>query len=580
MKNKDLTPLRHTLAHLLASAVLDLYPDTKTAIGPAVDNGFYYDFEFSVPANEIDLAKIQKTMKKTFSSWKKFGHVEVSADEARKRFANNPYKLELIDEILAKGEKITLYTAGDFTDLCRGGHLESPAKEIDPDGFKLDRVAGAYWRGSEKNKMLTRIYGLAFASGAELDAYVTMQEEAKKRDHKKLGKELDLFTFSDLVGAGLPLWTPKGTILRDVLDNFVWELRQAYGYQRVDIPHIAKKDLYEKSGHWEKFSDELFKITTREKHLFVMKPMNCPHHIQIFARKPWSYRELPARYASSTKVYRDEQSGELGGLARVRGFTQDDAHVFCRPSQVRDEAEKIWNIIMTFYGAFGFELHPRLSLHDPAHMDKYLGTEEMWLKAESDLRELIKEKGKTAHEAVGEAAFYGPKIDFMAKDSIGREWQVATIQLDVNLPDRFELDYTTEKGTPERVVMLHAAIMGSIERFLSVLIEHYAGAFPLWLAPVQVKVLSVGEAHHKFAEEIFNELRKNGFRPELDNGDEGLGKKVRAAKVEKVPYWLVIGDKEVAANKVTLESRDSGNLGQVSVSEVIQKFVTEIAEKK
>ncbi len=581
---KNLTPLRHTLAHLLAAAVLDLYPDTLLTIGPAIDNGFYYDFEFKIPASEIDLAKLQKTMKKTFSSWKKFEHREVTADEAREIFKNNPYKLELIDEIVAKsrdtGEKITLYTAGKFTDLCRGGHLENPAEEIDADGFKLDRIAGAYWRGDEKNKMLTRIYGLAFENGAELDAYLIQQEEAKKRDHKKLGKELDLFTFSELVGAGLPLWTPKGTMLRDILDSYVWQLRQVYGYERVDIPHIAKKDLYEKSGHWDKFSDELFKINTRENHLFVMKPMNCPHHIQIFARKPWSYRELPVRYATSTKVYRDEQSGELAGLSRVRCITQDDAHVFCRENQVKEESEKIWNIIQTFYGSFGFTLQPRLSLHDPKNMGAYLGEESTWLKAEAELRELIASKGASAVEAVGEAAFYGPKIDFLAKDSIGREWQVATIQLDVNLPNRFELDCTNEKGERERIVMLHAAIMGSIERFLSVLIEHYAGNFPLWLSPVQVAVLPIMEKHVAYAEEIFNELKKHGIRAELDASDEGLGKKVRAAKVARIPYTLIIGDKEIEAKKITVENRELGNMGQLSSAEIIEKLTKEIADKK
>ncbi len=577
-KQEKLAKIRHSLAHLLAAAVLELYPDTKNTIGPAVDNGFYYDFEFSSPISDKDLKEIEKKMKKTRNSWKGFEHKEVTADEAKEFFKNNPYKLELIDEIVSKGEKITLYTSGNFTDLCRGGHVDD-INDMNMDAFELSRVAGAYWRGDEDNKMLTRIYGFAFETSDELTAYKKQLEEAKKRDHKKLGKELDLFTFSELVGPGLPLWTPKGTMLRDVLDNFVWELRSQYGYERVDIPHITKKDLYEKSGHWDKFKDELFKITTREGHVFAMKPMNCPHHTQIYNRKAWSYREIPQRYASTTKVYRDEQSGELSGLSRVRCITQDDAHVFCRHSQVKDEMLKIWNIITTFYGAIGFVLTPRLSLHDPENMKAYLGTEEVWKNAEDQLRELIKEKGVTAEEAIGEAAFYGPKVDFMAKDSLGREWQVATIQLDMNLPERFELDYTNEEGKKERVVMIHAAIMGSIERYLSVIIEHYAGAFPLWLAPVQVSIIPIMDNHQTYAKEIFETLKKAGIRVELADNNESLGKKVRQAKVEKIPYWIVIGDKEVESKTVTLESRDNGQLGAITPDELLKKLTVEIQTK-
>jgi threonyl-tRNA synthetase len=427
--------------------------------------------------------------------------------------------------------------------------------------------------------MLTRIYGLAFENKEELEKYEKFVAEAKLRDHKKLGKELDLFTFSELVGAGLPLWTPKGTLLRDILDNFVWELRKARGYERVDIPHITKKDLYEKSGHWDKFKDELFRITTREKHEFAMKPMNCPHHTQIYARKSWSYRELPQRYASTTKVYRDEQTGELSGLSRVRSITQDDAHVFCRTAQVKEEMAKIWEIIEEFYKPAGFILSPRLSLHDPKNMKAYLGNEETWQKAENQLRELVKEKKAVATEAIGEAAFYGPKIDFMSRNSLGKEWQVATIQLDMNMPERFDLECTNEKGERERIVMIHAAIMGSIERYLSVLIEHFAGAFPLWLSPVQVKIIPIKENHFNFAKEVSGSLEKANIRFELDLGNDGFGKKVRQAKNEKVPYFLIIGDKEIEAKKVTIESRDKGQLGQVSVEEAVNKFQKEIEEK-
>ena len=382
--------VRHSLAHLLGAAILELYPGLKLAIGPAIENGFYYDIDATSKISDDDLPKIEAEMRKILKTWDKFEGREIDADEARKFFKENPYKEELISELESKDEKITLYTSGNFTDLCRGGHVAS-AKDINPESFKLSHVAGAYWRGNEKNPQLTRIYGFAFATKKELDDYLVMLEEAKKRDHKKLGAELDLFTFSDLVGSGLPLWTPKGTLLRDLLDNFIWELRKEAGYERVDIPHITKKDLYEKSGHWEKFKDELFKITTREGNLFVMKPMNCPHHVQIYSRRPWSYRELPQRYASTTKVYRDEQTGELSGLSRVRTITQDDAHVFCRISQTKEEIEKVWKIVHEFYGAFDLKLRLRLSLRDPSHPDKYLGDKDHWDKAEKVLREVARE---------------------------------------------------------------------------------------------------------------------------------------------------------------------------------------------
>ena len=479
---EHLAHIRHTLAHLLAQAVKEHYPTAFLTLGPSIDNGFYYDIDFVTDKlSDEDLVKIEKTMRKNLPSWTEFTHKEVSKEEALEIFKGNPYKEELINEIAERGEKITLYTCGGFTDLCRGGHAENPAKEIPADSFKLDRIAGAYWRGDEKNKMLTRIYGLAFENKGELDAYITQQEEAKKRDHKKLGIELDLFTFSELVGPGLPLWTPKGTTVRHLLDGYVWELRQAKGYEKVEIPHITKKDLYEKSGHWEKYKDDLFRITTREGHEFAMKPMNCPHHTQIYARKQWSYRELPQRYANTTTCYRDEQSGELSGLSRVRAFAQDDAHVFCRMSQAREEFLKIWDIVETFYKTFGFELKVRISKHDPAHPEKYLGDKERWAFAENMLEEIAKGKNVETFEGIGEAAFYGPKLDFMANDAIGRQWQVATIQLDMNMPERFDLDCVNEKGEKERIVMIHAAIMGSIERFMSILIEHTAGVFPTWL---------------------------------------------------------------------------------------------------
>ena len=575
--NEKLEHLRHSLSHLLAAAVLELYPDAKNTLGPAIETGFYYDFEFKKSISDEDLPKIEKKMREILPGWQNFAHEEFSVKDAKKHFERNPYKLEMIDEIESKGEKITFYTSGDFTDLCRGGHAD--IADMKNSAWKLSRTAGAYWRGDEKNKMLTRIYGLAFETNEELDAYEKQMEEAKKRDHKRIGKELDLFTFSDLVGGGLPLWTPKGTLIRDLLDNFVWELRAARGYERVDIPHITKKELYEKSGHWEKFKDELFQVKTREGHTFVMKPMNCPHHTQIYARKQWSYRELPQRYASTTKVYRDEQSGELSGLSRVRAITQDDAHVFCRQSQAVEEMSKIWDIVSTFYDACGFlELVVRLSFHDPNHKEKFLGGPDMWRKMEDQLSELVKIKKADAAIAHGEAAFYGPKVDFIAHDSLGRRWQVATIQLDMNMPERFDLSCVGEDGKPERIVMIHAAIMGSIERFLSILIEHTAGIFPLWLSPVQVKILPIGEDEIGYAKEFTKLLKVNNIRAELDDSNESLGKKIRNAKTEKVPYLAVIGKKETESDTITLESR-TGSLGALSKDEILKKLLGEVSGK-
>lgn len=401
----------------------------------------------------------------------------------------------------------------------------------------------------------------------------------EERDHRKIGQELDLFTFSDLVGSGLPLWTPRGTIMRTELDTYVWDLRNAYGYQRVTIPHITKRDLYEKSGHWEKFADDLFRITSREKHEYALKPMNCPHHTQIFNRRPHSYREMPQRYAETTMVYRDEQSGELGGLTRVLSITQDDSHVFCRLNQIKDEFMHTWDMVDTFYNSFGFKLSVRLSFHDPSHPEKYLGTKDIWENAENALREIAKERNADSTEARGEAALYGPKLDFMATDSIGRNHQVATIQLDLNLPERFDLVCINEHGERERIAIIHSAIMGSIERFSAVLLEHLAGKLPLWLSPVHVKILPIGEAHISFSGEIGSALKAAGLRIELDQSNESLGKKIRNAKLEKVPYFIVIGDNEVAKKEATLESRDHGPLGSLPLSTVVERLKKEIADR-
>lgn len=574
---------RHTLAHLLAAAVLMDYPHAKLTLGPAVDNGFYYDIDFSegeAPGEE-DLKKIQKNMKKILGQWTNFEHKEVSVEEAKEIFKDNPFKLELIDEIAEKGEAITLYTAGagtkaEFTDLCRGGHSENPAEEISADSFKLDKIAGAYWRGDEKNPMLTRIYGLAFDSKEELDAYLAQVEEAKKRDHRKLGKELDLFTFSDLVGAGLPLFTPKGTLMRDLIVDKIMDIQAKYGYTKVTIPHITKSDLYKTSGHWDKFEDELFHVKGKSDTEFVMKPMNCPHHTQIFDSRPRSYKELPIRYAETTMVYRDEQAGELIGLGRVRAITQDDGHVFCTVDQIDREVENIVNVIKEFYSTLGMyeedNFWVSLSVSDPAEPEKYLGDKALWEKAENMLEDVAKRMSLPYTRVEGEAAFYGPKLDFMFKDALGRERQLATAQLDFVMPERFGLEYISNEGTKERPVMIHRAIAGSLERFMAIMIEHFAGKFPLWLSPVQLAVIPVADIHQEYANQVYDTLVAAGFRVDMQADNDSMGKKIRKAKQEKLPYFIVIGDKEVTGQTVTLENRDSEEAEVVQLTGLVERL--------
>jgi threonyl-tRNA synthetase len=552
---------RHTLAHLLAAVVLQKYPHAKPTIGPAIDTGFYYDFDFSggeKPGDE-DLQKLTNIMRNLLPQWTEFTHEEVSSDAARERFAGNTYKLELIEEIVAKGETITLYSCGGFTDLCRGGHSEKPSEEIGRDSFELQKVAGAYWRGDADKAMLTRIYGLAFDTSEELAAYHAQVEEAKKRDHRKIGKELDLFTFSELVGSGLPLYTPKGTIIREELGGFSESLQKRFGFEKVWIPHITKIDLYKKSGHWDKFGHELMLVKSQESSdEFALKPMNCPHHTQIYASKPRSYRDLPVRLMETTTCYRDEKTGELGGLTRVRSLTQDDAHVFCRPDQIEQEFENIMLMIKELYGALGMSFKARLSFHDPEEKAKYLGDASLWKMAEEKIEEVAKKLNLDYFVAKGEAAFYGPKIDVMVIDALGREWQCATEQLDFVQPERFELEYTDSDGQKKTPVMIHKALLGTLDRFMGVYIEHTAGNFPLWMAPVQVRIITVGEEQHEYAGGVHAALRAAGIRAEFDTLNESLGKKIRAAKQEKLPYFIVIGSKEVESNTVTLEKRDGG----------------------
>ena len=582
MKEINIEHNRHTLAHLLASAVLELYPGTKNTIGPAIDDGFYYDFEFpaGVKLSDKDLPALEKKMKDNLKSWTKFTHKEVSSDEAKEIFKNNPYKIELIEEIVKKGEKITLYTCGNFTDLCRGGHCDNPANEIPQNSFKINRIAGAYWRGSEDNAMLTRIYGLAFPTKLALDDYETMRIEAEKRDHKKLGRELKLFTISPLIGAGLPLMQPKGMIVRDEIQNYLWELHKRKGYSKVWTPHIAKEALYKTSGHADKFGDELFRVKGGDESFFL-KPMNCPHHMQIFADNQFSYKDMPVRYFEPATVYRDEKSGQLAGLTRVRSITQDDGHLFCRVNQISDEVGTIVQIIKTFYTTIGLmeDYWVRLSVRGD-DKSKYLGSDEVWAKAEGALEASAKENNLPYRIGKGEAAFYGPKLDFMFKDSIGREWQLATVQCDFNLPERFDLSFTNEKGEKERPVVIHRAISGSLERFLGILIEHFAGKFPVWLAPTQAMIIPIGDAHHAKATEIHDLMRSLDIRADVDLSSDGFGKKVRQAKVNHVPYFIIIGDKDLAVNKVTLESRDAGQIGQLDQQEVIDRILSEIKARK
>jgi threonyl-tRNA synthetase len=567
--------MRHTAEHVLSQALQSLYGKDSfyMAMGPAIADGFYMDFDpKDLKFSEEEFPKIEAEMKKIIAANLPVVRKEISLQEAKELFSANPYKAEWLSEIENAGEKLTAYYTGDqFLDLCKGPHV---ANTSEVKAFKLLNVAGAYWHGDEKQKMLTRIYGTAFNSQEELEHSIWQKEEAKKRDHRKLGKELDLFLFSELVGGGLPLWTPRGTILRNELNDFVWELRKAKGYERVSIPHITKKDLYVTSGHWDKFSNELFKIMSREGTEFAMKPMNCPHHTQIFAHLQRSYKEMPQRYAETTMVYRDEQSGELSGLSRVRCITQDDAHVFCRQSQIKQEFFAIWDIVNSFYGVFNFDLRVRLSFHDPEKFEAYLGTKETWAKAEAALIEIAKERNANYFIAPGEAAMYGPKMDFISKDSLGRDLQVATIQLDMNLPERFDLFCINEEGKQERIVMLHAAIMGSIERFSSVMIEHFAGAFPAWLAPEQVRIIPISDQNLEYANKLKAELDALDIRSYVDSASERMQNKVRQAQELKVPYMLIVGKNEEANNTVSLRYRTNEEIRGVNFVD----FTTKLSE--
>ena len=582
MENQHLNNMRHTLAHVLAQAVIEQHPSAQLTLGPAVENGFYYDIDFGTDKiGDEDLKKLQTSMRKNLKKWTEFTHQEVSKDEALKIFAGNPYKEELINEIAERattgtGEKITLYTAGGFTDLCRGGHVENPATEIPTDAFKLDRVAGAYWRGDENNKMLTRIYGLAFETAEALEAYIHQQEEAVKRDHRKIGTQMKLFTVSPLVGSGLPLLQPNGMIIRREIEEYLWELHKSRGYDRVWTPHIAKIALYETSGHAAKFGDELFRVQGKEES-FIMKPMNCPHHMQIFADNAFSYRDMPVRYFEPATVYRDEKSGQLGGLTRVRAITQDDGHLFCMTSQIGTEIKTIVDIIKQFYTTMGMMdgYWVRLSLRGD-DTSKYLGSDEVWQTAEKALTDVCIAESLPYKPAKDEAAFYGPKLDFMFKDAIGREWQLATVQCDFNLPERFDLSFTNIEGLKERPVVIHRAISGSLERFMGVMIEQFAGNFPTWLAPSQVAIIPVRENHEEAAKIVADSLKAQSVRVSLMNAEDNMGKRVRKAKDMKIPYTIIIGDKDLEAGMVTVEKRGEESGSQMKIDDFIAMITEEI----
>ncbi|MBU2235709.1 threonine--tRNA ligase [Patescibacteria group bacterium] len=589
---------RHSLAHIMAAAILKLYPKAKFGVGPIIDNGFYYDVELSKKLVPDDLKKIEKEMIKLINQKLLFELEELPLKKAVDLFSEykQDYKVELLNDLKQKGttriseeesqdldpkkkDKVTIYKTGDFMDLCRGPHVES-TEQLQNCAFSLDRIAGAYWRGDEKNKQLTRIYGLAFDSKKELQEHKHNLELAKERDHRKIGKELDLFHISAEVGSGLPLWTPKGTIIRRELEKFLTELQEKDGYEEVITPHIGKIELYKTSGHWQNYRENIYSPIKIDGEEFVLRPMNCPHHIHIYSSQMRSYRQLPVRLVEYGTVYRYEQSGELSGLVRVRGFTIDDAHIFCRPDQIMEEFSKVIELIKTVFSTIKFkDFEARIGLRDPKS-SKYVGSDELWEKAEKEIEEVVKSKKVKYIKEEGEAAFYGPKLDFVVKDVLNREWQLGTIQVDYNLPERFKLEYKGADDKTHRPVMIHRAPFGSMERFVGIMIEHFGGAFPTWLSPVQVYIIPVGKDHFKHSEELGKLLKSEGVRSEVDLNRETVGYKIRKAEKLKVPYMLVIGDKEIKEKILTVRSRGSNAVKKMEQEEFIEKIQKEIKERK
>ncbi|HQB76868.1 MAG TPA: threonine--tRNA ligase [Tenuifilaceae bacterium] len=569
----------HSSAHLMAEALEALYPGVKLGIGPSIENGFYYDVDFGTQTiTEADLPAIENKMLEFVREKQEIVRKEVSKAEALKTYTEkgDPYKVELITDL--QDGTITFYTQGTFTDLCRGPHLPDTSyiKAV-----KLTSIAGAYWRGNEKNKMLTRIYGITFPQKKQLDEYLVLLEEAKKRDHRKIGKELELFTFSQSVGQGLPLWLPKGAQLREKLEQFLKRVQKQHGYEQVITPHIGQKELYVTSGHYAKYGKDSFQPihTPAEGEEFLLKPMNCPHHCEIYKAKPHSYKDLPIRLAEFGTVYRYEQSGELHGLTRVRGFTQDDAHIFCRPDQLKDEFMKVIDIVLYIFKTLDFtDYTAQISLRDPNNTEKYIGSDENWAKAESAIVEAANEKGLKTVTELGEAAFYGPKLDFMVKDAIGRKWQLGTIQVDYNLPERFDLEYIGNDDKRHRPIMIHRAPFGSMERFVAVLIEHTGGKFPLWLTPDQVVVLPISEKYNEYAKKVFNFLNNSDIRTLIDDRNEKIGKKIRDNELKRIPFLLIVGEKEVETNSVAVRVQGEGDKGVMELSQFAEYVNNEIAK--
>lgn len=562
---------RHSLSHILAFAVQEIYPGTCFGIGPAIENGFYYDFDFKKPVSPADLPKIEKKMKELIKQKIKFEKKLVLKKEAKELFKNQPYKLELIQELPEK--KVTIYKSGNFIDLCQGPHIKN-TQEIAIDGFKLTKIAGAYWKGSEKNQMLTRIYGIAFNNKKGLEDHLQNEAEAEKRDHRKLGTMLDLFCFSDLVGPGFPLFTPKGTIIKDELQKRVEKVCSAYGFKKVFTPHLAKIKLYELSGHAKKFNEELFRVSSPRKHNFVIRPVLCPHQCQIYASKIRSYRDLPIRYMESDKMYRAEKPGEVGGLNRVYAITVEDGHSFCQIEEVKSEIKIIVNIIKDFYSSLGLwgNHWVSLSVRDKSHPEKYIGEKKDWNLCEKILKEVSDEMKLKAKKKEGEAALYGPKLDFMFKDSLGKEIQIPTVQIDFATPKRFNLSYIDKNGKEKPPVMVHRAILGSYERFIALLIEHFAGAFPFWLAPEQLWVIPISSRHEKYANLINRQLISNELKTILKNENETISKKIREGEIQKIPYLLIVGDKEIKNKTISVRERNKGNIGEFKIDKFISKI--------
>ena len=582
-KNNNKEVLRHSTAHILATAVLEMFPEAKFGTGPATENGFYYDFDLPRTLIPEDLPLLEEKMKTIIEGDYPFEKQEVDAQEAAESFKklNQDYKIELINDLESEGvEKVTLYKSEKFVDLCSGHHVDSTGK-IRPDSFKLTMISGAYWKANEKNKQLQRIYGIVFENRKELRKYLNDQEEAKKRDHRKLGEELDLFTFSDLVGPGLPLFTPKGTVIREELQKALIDISKKYNYQRVSIPHLAKEKLYEISGHAEKFKEELLEVKSKYDD-FVLKPVNCPHHTQIYASKPRSYRDLPVRYMESTPQHRDEKPGEIGGLTRTRSFTVDDGHLFCTLEQVEEEAKNICKIIEEFYRGIGLwgNHWVSLSVRDYSDFSKYIGEETDWDESEKMLEKISKDLNLDAKKIEGEAAIYGPKLDFMFTDSLGRERQLATVQIDFSMPKRFELEYTDKNGEKKNPVMIHRAILGSYERFMAILIEHFAGAFPLWLSPIQVEIIPVSEKFNKYGNKVLEQLKDSEIRVEINEKDETLGKRISEAEKQKIPYMIIVGGKEMDSESVTIRARGQKEQEIVKIDKFVEKITKEILDKK